>query len=217
MPATALHVTEESLRFAVHAELEAAKETAIASRYDQQVIALATVSSVAITYFEALSFRDRIALAESNVAAAEQMLGGIHAQFRDGTVTDLNIAHFRKLLAAETDPVKLQTIERRLSAEEAKILQEEMRGLKLRPALAGFGLTMIGPLLLHEGSEEQKREHLPKIVRGEIRWCQGYSEPGAGSDLAGLQTRAVADGDDFILNGQKTWTSYADRADLPAI
>jgi hypothetical protein len=88
-----------------------------------------------------------------------------------------------------------------------------MRSLKLRPALAGFGLTMIGPLLLHDGSEEQKREHLPPIVRGEIRWCQGYSEPGAGSDLAGLQTRAVADGDDFIIDGQKIWTTYADKAD----
>ena len=100
-----------------------------------------------------------------------------------------------------------------LSPAEAKILQEEMRKLRLRPALAGFGLTMIGPLLLHEGSEEQKREHLPRIVRGEVRWCQGYSEPGAGSDLASLQTRAVPDGDDFVINGQKIWTSYADRAD----
>ena len=100
-----------------------------------------------------------------------------------------------------------------LSSAEAKVLHDEMRGLKLRPALAGFGLTMIGPLLLHEGSEEQKREHLPPIVRGEIRWCQGYSEPGAGSDLAGLQTRAVADGDDFVIAGQKIWTTYADKAD----
>src|SRR2546422_4081244 len=99
------------------------------------------------------------------------------------------------------------------SPAEAKVLHDEMRSLKLRSALAGFGLTMIGPLLLHEGSEEQKREHLPPIVRGEIRWCQGYSEPGAGSDLANLQTRAVADGDDFILNGQKVWTSFADKAD----
>jgi len=72
---------------------------------------------------------------------------------------------------------------------------------------------MIGPLLLHDGGEEQKREHIPRIVRGEVRWCQGYSEPGAGSDLAGLQTRAVADGDDFIINGQKIWTSLADKAD----
>ncbi len=100
-----------------------------------------------------------------------------------------------------------------LSRGEAKILAEEMAKLRLRPPLVGFGLTMIGPLLLQEGSEELKKEHLPPIVRGEIRWCQGYSEPGAGSDLAGLQTKAVRDGDDFVLNGQKVWTSYADKAD----
>src|SRR2546427_1979020 len=100
-----------------------------------------------------------------------------------------------------------------LSRQEAKVLAEEMAKLHLRPPLAGFGLTMIGPLLLHEGNEALKREHIPKIVRGEIRWCQGYSEPGAGSDLASLQTRAVRDGDHFVLNGQKVWTSYADKAD----
>jgi alkylation response protein AidB-like acyl-CoA dehydrogenase len=72
---------------------------------------------------------------------------------------------------------------------------------------------MIGPLLLQEGSEDLRREHLPKITRGEIRWCQGYSEPGSGSDLASLQTKAVRDGDVFVLNGQKVWTSYADKAD----
>jgi alkylation response protein AidB-like acyl-CoA dehydrogenase len=79
--------------------------------------------------------------------------------------------------------------------------------------LIGFGLTMIGPTLLQLGTEPLKRAHLPPIVRGEIRWCQGYSEPGAGSDLAGLQTRADRDGDHFILNGQKVWTSYGDKAD----
>jgi alkylation response protein AidB-like acyl-CoA dehydrogenase len=100
-----------------------------------------------------------------------------------------------------------------LSREEAKILGQEMAALRLRPPLTGFGLTMIGPLLLQEGSEDLKRTHLPPIVRGEIRWCQGYSEPGAGSDLASLQTRADLDGDYFILNGQKVWTSYADKAD----
>jgi alkylation response protein AidB-like acyl-CoA dehydrogenase len=100
-----------------------------------------------------------------------------------------------------------------LSRAEAKVLAEEMGKLRLRPPLAGFGLTMIGPLLLQEGNEEQKREHLPRIVRGEIRWCQGYSEPGAGSDLAGLQTRAIRDGDVFVVSGQKVWTSYADKAD----
>ena len=100
-----------------------------------------------------------------------------------------------------------------LTKQEAKVLAEEMAKLRLRPPLTGFGLSMIGPLLLQEGSEEQKREHLPRIVRGEIRWCQGYSEPGAGSDLASLQTRAMRDGDCFVLNGQKVWTSYADKAD----
>jgi alkylation response protein AidB-like acyl-CoA dehydrogenase len=100
-----------------------------------------------------------------------------------------------------------------LAKEEAKVLAEEMAKQKLRPPLIGFGLEMIGPLLLQVGSEEQKREHIPRIVRGEIRWCQGYSEPGAGSDLAGLQTRAIRDGDDYILNGQKVWTSFGDKAD----
>jgi alkylation response protein AidB-like acyl-CoA dehydrogenase len=100
-----------------------------------------------------------------------------------------------------------------LSREEAKVLAQEMASLRLPPALVGFGLTMIGPTLLQYGTEEQKREHLPKICRGEIRWCQGYSEPGAGSDLASLQTRAVREGDDFVITGTKVWTSYADEAD----
>jgi len=100
-----------------------------------------------------------------------------------------------------------------LSKAEAKILREEMARLKLPESLSGFGLTMIGPTLLEYGTEEQKREHLPKIVRGEIRWCQGYSEPGSGSDLASLQTRAVLQGDYYIINGQKVWTSYANLSD----
>lgn len=100
-----------------------------------------------------------------------------------------------------------------LSKEEAKILAEEMKALQLPPPLIGFGLTMIGPTLLRFGNEDQKKEHLPKIVRGEIRWCQGYSEPGSGSDLASLQTRAERDGDHFVINGTKVWTSYGDEAD----
>ncbi|KZE17262.1 MULTISPECIES: acyl-CoA dehydrogenase family protein [Sphingomonas] len=100
-----------------------------------------------------------------------------------------------------------------LSPAEAKILREEMAAINARNPLYSFGISMLGPALLKYGTEEQKLEHLPKIARGEIRWCQGYSEPGAGSDLAGLQTSAVEDGDDFIVNGQKVWTSYADKAD----
>ena len=100
-----------------------------------------------------------------------------------------------------------------LDKHEAKVLAEEMARLKLRPPLIGFGLSMIGPLLLQENAEALCREHIPKIVRGEVRWCQGYSEPGSGSDLASLRTRAVLEGDHFVLNGQKVWTSYADLAD----
>jgi len=100
-----------------------------------------------------------------------------------------------------------------LSKEQAKILQTELARLRAKPPLIGFGLTMIGPLLLAHGSEEQKKRFLPEICRGEIRWCQGYSEPGSGSDLASLQTRAVLDGDEWVLNGQKVWTSYADHSD----
>ena len=100
-----------------------------------------------------------------------------------------------------------------LSREEAKVLASELRRIKAQPALLSFGIWMLGPALLKFGTEEQKKRFLPEIVRGEIRWCQGYSEPGAGSDLAGLQTRAVDQGDHWIVNGQKVWTSYADKAD----
>ncbi len=100
-----------------------------------------------------------------------------------------------------------------LSKEESRVLQQELRRIKARPALSSFGIWMLGPALLEFANEEQKKEHLPKIVRGEIRWCQGYSEPGAGSDLAGLQTKCEDKGDHYLVNGQKIWTSYADKAD----
>ena len=101
-----------------------------------------------------------------------------------------------------------------LSREETNVVQSEIARLELPPPLIGFGLTMIGPTLLQFGSEDLKREHLPKITRGQIRWCQGYSEPNAGSDLASLQTSAIRDGEDhFVVNGQKTWTSYGELSD----
>ncbi len=100
-----------------------------------------------------------------------------------------------------------------LSREEAKVVSEEMRRIKARSPLSSFGIWMLGPALLKYGNEAQKLEHLPKIARGEIRWCQGYSEPGAGSDLASLRTSAEDKGDHYLVNGSKVWTSYADKAD----
>lgn len=100
-----------------------------------------------------------------------------------------------------------------LDKAENQVLQDELRRINARPAHLGMGISMIGPALLEFGTEAQKLEHLPKIARGEIWWCQGYSEPGSGSDLASLRTSAVEDGDDYIINGQKIWTSGADHAD----
>ncbi|MYM55567.1 acyl-CoA dehydrogenase family protein [Thalassovita mangrovi] len=100
-----------------------------------------------------------------------------------------------------------------LSRAEEKIFREEMTRLKAPSPLESFGLWMLGPALLAFGTEEQKLHFLPQITRGEIRWCQGYSEPGAGSDLASVQTRAEDKGDHWLVNGSKIWTSYADKAD----
>ena len=100
-----------------------------------------------------------------------------------------------------------------LSRAEDKVLQQEMKKIGARPALVSFGIWMLGPALLKFGSEEQKMRYLPEICRGEIRWCQGYSEPNAGSDLAALATKCEDKGDHFLVNGSKVWTSYADEAD----
>lgn len=100
-----------------------------------------------------------------------------------------------------------------LNPQEAQILREEMQRLGCRNPLYSFGIWMLGPVLLKYGTEEQKQKHIPKIVRGEIRWCQGYSEPEAGSDLASLQTRAELSDEGFTINGSKVWTSYAEQSD----
>ncbi len=100
-----------------------------------------------------------------------------------------------------------------LSKDQNRVLESELRRIKARPALSSFGIWMLGPVLLEYATEEQKQRFLPDIIKGKTRWCQGYSEPGAGSDLAGLQTRCEDQGDHYLINGQKVWTSYADQAD----
>jgi len=99
-----------------------------------------------------------------------------------------------------------------LTTMEQFIFNQEMAEANA-PAVGGMGVSMLGPTLIVHGTEEQKAEHLPKILSGEVAWAEGYSEPGSGSDLASLQTRAVRDGDDFVINGQKIWTSGAQYAD----
>src|SRR6266849_3732340 len=94
------------------------------------------------------------------------------------------------------------------------IYHEELERAGTSAPFTGFGISLLGPTLIHWGTDEQKRRYLPKILTAEEIWCQGYSEPNSGSDLASLQTRAVEDGDDFVVNGQKIWTSMAHHADM---
>ncbi len=100
-----------------------------------------------------------------------------------------------------------------LNPSQARVLREEMGRLGAWNPIGGMGVMMFGPTLLEYGNEEQKQRHIPPIARGELRWCQGYSEPGSGSDLASLQTKAVDMGDHFLVSGSKIWTSGAQYAD----
>ena len=100
-----------------------------------------------------------------------------------------------------------------LNTDQYMALIQEMRRIDARAPLGGMGVSLIGPTLLEYGTDEQKARHIPRIVRGEVAWCQGYSEPGSGSDLASLSTRAQDKGDHFVVNGQKIWTSGAQYAD----
>ena len=100
-----------------------------------------------------------------------------------------------------------------LSGVEARVLQQEMNRVGAENPMLGMGTSMFGPTLLEYGTEAQKKRHIPPIVRGELRWCQGYSEPGAGSDLASLATKCVDAGDHWKIDGNKIWTSGAQYAD----
>lgn len=100
-----------------------------------------------------------------------------------------------------------------LSRAQARVLDDEMKRLGCRQPQYNLGLWMLAPVLLELGTDEQKREHLPPMAQGRLRWCQGFSEPNAGSDLASLKTAARLEGDDFVVNGAKIWTSYGDQSD----
>ncbi|HMS60120.1 MAG TPA: acyl-CoA dehydrogenase family protein [Tepidiformaceae bacterium] len=99
-----------------------------------------------------------------------------------------------------------------LSPIDQFILNEEFAEARA-PQMGGMGVMMLGPTIITHGNDDQKKTHIPRILDGSVQWCQGYSEPGSGSDLASLQTRAIRDGDDFVVNGQKIWTSGAHNAD----
>ena len=101
-----------------------------------------------------------------------------------------------------------------LSGAQVRVLQQEMNRAGAWNPIGGMGVMMFGPTLQEYGSEEQKKKHVPGIVKGEVWWCQGYSEPGAGSDLASLRTQCIDKGDHFLVNGQKVWTSGAQFADM---
>ena len=98
------------------------------------------------------------------------------------------------------------------TATQKYIFSTEM-GLVGAPEPTPFGVTMVAPVIMAYGNEEQKQRFLPRILKSQDWWCQGYSEPGAGSDLAALKTKAELDGDDYIVNGAKVWTTYAQYAD----
>jgi len=100
-----------------------------------------------------------------------------------------------------------------LSRQEALVLQDEMTRIGARNPIGGMGVMMFGPTLIEYGSASLKSQHLPGVIKGEVRWCQGYSEPGSGSDLASLQTKAQDMGDHWLVNGSKIWTSGANLAD----
>ena len=100
-----------------------------------------------------------------------------------------------------------------LDSRQSKIIKEEMKRINARTPIYGIGIWMLGPAVLEYGTDAQKQQHIRAIINGEVRWCQGYSEPGAGSDLASLQTKAEDMGDHFLVNGSKIWTTNADKSD----
>lgn len=153
---------------------------------------------------------------ESNFPSSLKGRGGLMAA-EDGGSPDPDLLSWRKAMGAKgwgTPTWPSEYGGGGLNARQARVLGQEMARIgAFNPLTFGMGVTMIGPTILDYGTEEQKRRHIPPIVRGEVRWCVGYSEPNAGSDLASLQTKCEDAGDHWVINGQKVWTSGAQWAD----
>jgi alkylation response protein AidB-like acyl-CoA dehydrogenase len=148
------------------------------------------------------------ALAHNAEAAAQAMMGGEKPQ---GEAAAWKKAMGEKGWGVPTWPKAYGG--GGLSPQQARVLAQEMERIGAYNPIGGMGVSMFGPTLLEYGTEDQKQRHIPPIVKGELRWCQGYSEPGAGSDLASLQTKCEDAGDHWVVNGQKIWTSGAQYAD----
>jgi alkylation response protein AidB-like acyl-CoA dehydrogenase len=162
------------------------------------------------------TFRDEFrAWLEKNAPADRESVSEILADGEQGDF-QRRVKWFRKLASGGWTCISWP---KEYGGRGAGILQnivynQELSRIGAPAAMVGMGPTLLGPTLIHWGNEEQKKRYLPKIVQGEEIWCQGYSEPGSGSDLASLQTRAVDEGDYFVVNGQKVWTSIAQFADF---
>ncbi|MDQ3293284.1 MAG: acyl-CoA dehydrogenase family protein [Actinomycetota bacterium] len=152
------------------------------------------------------------ALRSAEVDADEAYLGGTTATFPSHAARRWMDEMSERGWVAHTWPAHLGGAG--LDPARARVLAEELARAGCRPPLVSVhGLGMIGPALLEFGTPEQQARFVPDIAAGRVRWCQGFSEPGAGSDLAGLSTRAVRDGDEYVVTGQKVWTSFADESD----
>jgi alkylation response protein AidB-like acyl-CoA dehydrogenase len=138
--------------------------------------------------------------------------------YAGGASRESTLAWQRKLIehgyAARTIPREYGGFGAQPDLLKSIIIDEEFARARVSRGIGGQGASMLAPTLLEHGSEEQKRTYVPPTIRGEMLWCQGYSEPGSGSDLASLATRAVDDGDSFVINGQKIWTSTAREAQM---
>ena len=154
---------------------------------------------------------------EANFPASLRGRPGVASALMDGLVPQGDLLAWKQAMGAKgwgTPTWPADYGGGGLSPQKARVLQQEMARIgAFNPLTYGMGVTMIGPTILDYGTEEQKRQHIPPIVRGDVRWCVGYSEPNAGSDLASLQMKCEDAGDHWVITGQKTWTSGAQYSD----